>query len=338
MLSRRRFITLAGPLAASFWLRPAMAQVRAADFRLAHQSTPDSVQGQSLRVFVKNVLDRSGGKMKIKIFDSDVLGNESQVISLGQSGTLDFFALPPQPLTKIVPNVRVWGFPGLFPTPEIALGFSTSDVAKAILAEFATKSNLTGISVWPTALRVVMNNKRPIDTVADFKGLKLRVIQDKLFLDMFNSLDAKPITISWSDVYTSLETGVVDGTDTVLTSANMAAFYEVQKYLTLTNHVYDVLAVIASSKTMNGLNDEERKIIYTSAYDAAAFQTSKGVEMYKAAVENMKKHGVKVNSLSKEEWNKMATLMKKAAEPYRKEMGEALTSQIDSTLARLEKA
>ena len=136
----------------------------------------------------------------------------------------------------------------------------------------AGRGGLVGLAYWELGFRNVTNSKRPLAKLEDFSGLKLRVLQSPLFIDTFTALGANPVPMPFPEVYTALEQKVVDGQENPITVIVDSKFQEVQKYLSLTRHIYNPQAVIMSKKSWDKLNAAEQKIIQDAAREATAYQ------------------------------------------------------------------
>jgi TRAP-type C4-dicarboxylate transport system substrate-binding protein len=169
---------------------------------------------------------------------------------------------------------------------------------------------LVGLAYYELGFRQITNSLRPIHTVADLQGLKLRVIPTPLNLDWVRALGAQAVPIPFPDVYAALETKAVDGQDNPVTVIDANRFDRVQKYLLLSRHQYNPQSVLISKKVWDGLDAAHRSMLADAARESAAFQRGRARSMEGAALENLRKHGMVVTRLPDGEARKMADLLR----------------------------
>jgi tripartite ATP-independent transporter DctP family solute receptor len=192
-----------------------------------------------------------------------------------------------------------------------------------------------GLGYWELGFRNLTNNRRPVTKVDDIAGLKIRVVQSPLFIDLFNTLGANAVPMPYPELYSAMETGTVDGQENPYSNILSAKFYEVQKHLTITRHVYNPQIVLVSGKLWDKLNADERKAIQDSATEARDFQRALSREQADKALAEIKGEGMQVVELSAEETAKFREKAKPVAEKFAKEADPALVQQL---YAEIEKA
>src|SRR5690606_27738099 len=254
------------------------------------------------------IKEKSDGKIKVTIYNSAQLGNEVQQVGATQGGLQDFFLISSSPLTSIVPHLQVLDFPGLLTSKKIAYALLDGSIGREMLKEFE-KRKLVGLEYWENGFRQFTNNVRPINDINDFNGLKVRVIQNPIYLDMFQALGTHAVAMPFAELYTALETKVVDGQDNTIATDHMSNFYEVQKYLTITNHVFNPMMLVGSKKLWDGMSDEEREIIQSAATEAGKFQRELADSVEKQQILEMEKQGLKVNYFTDEQTERMKEKM-----------------------------
>lgn len=310
------------------------ADIQARTMKFGHLSTADSPLGVAAYKFAELVSQKSGGKIQVKIFNSGQLGNEVQQIGATQGGTQEFALFSSTPLTSLVKDLQVLDFPGLMENPVEADALLDGPIGQQMLAKFQEK-NLVGLSFWENGFRQFTNSKRRIQKVEDISGLKVRVIQNPIYLDMFKALGANPVAMSFSELYSALETHTVDAQDNAMATNHMAKFNEVQKYLTLTRHIYNPMVVIGSKKMWDSLSTDEKKIIADSLAEARNSQRKLNREKEAFFISDMKHKGMTVDELAPAEVAKMKSMMQPVIDKYGKQVGEVFVKQVYAEMDRI---
>ena len=204
--------------------------------RFGHLNNPDHPVSMGVKKFAELVAAKSGGKLQVKEFPSNQLGTEQQQTSALQGGVQEMQAPATTSLVGIVKDYGVIDFPFTVSTHAQAFALLDGPLGKALLEKLPEKG-LIGLAYWDLGFRNVTDSKRPITRPEDLDGLKLRVIPNPVFLDTFKAFKASPVPMSFSELYTALETKTVDGQENPYAVILSNKFYEVQKYVSGTNHV-----------------------------------------------------------------------------------------------------
>ena len=297
MDQHRRNVTL-GLAAAGFAVGLPAAQAQApVKFTLAHNSPPSSPKGLGATKFAELVAAKTGGRIVVNVAPSEQLGNENTNMGALRTGTLDFGSLGQGALLSVVPEVAAIGLPFLFSTLPAAWAVLDGPVGQELAAKLEAK-NLVFLGWWCNGIRQTTNSKRPITKPEDLKGLKIRTPLDPTTVEMFSAMGATPQQISYGEVYLALQSGVVDGQENPLANIYTAKFYEVQKYLTFTNHKYEVTALIASVPAYRRLSDADRKLVREAAQEAGAYQRQTMAESEERLLGELKRLGsVEINTV-----------------------------------------
>jgi tripartite ATP-independent transporter DctP family solute receptor len=311
----------------------ASAQVNERTLRWAQQNSMEHPQGLGAKKFADLVEQRSGGKIKVRVFPGGQLGGDLQNVSALQGGTLDLMVLNAGLLVGIVKDFAVLDLPFLFNTAEEADAVVDGPVGTKLFEKLPDKG-LVGLGYFELGFRNVTNSKRPIAKAEDFQGIKLRVLQSPLFIDLFNTLGANTVAMPFPEVYTALEQRVIDGQENPVTVIFDTKFQEVQKYLSLTRHIYNAQSVIMSKKTWDKLSEEERKIVQASLNEAEAYQRQVSREKSLQVLDDLKKAGMQVNEVSPQEIARIREKIKPVVEKYAKEAGEPLMAEVNAEIAK----
>jgi len=314
----------------------AQAQIKERTLRFAQQNVATSPPGLGMAKFAEIVAAKSGGKLNVRQFPGGQLGGDLPTVSALQGGTVDFTVLNAGLLVGLDKRFAALDFPFMFNTPEEADKIVDGPIGQKLLASLQDKG-LVGLGYWELGFRNVTNSRQPITRIEDFRGIKLRVLQSPLFIDLFNTLGANTVPLPWPEVYGALEQKVVDGQENPFPTILGAKLNEVQKFISETRHIYNVQALLISKKTWDDMSAEEKKIIQDAASEAGLFQRKTSREAMASALESLKKGGMTHNTLSDAEIARMREAVKPVIAKYAKEVGEDLVKEITDALAALRK-
>lgn len=219
--------------------------IQARTIRFGHLNNLDHPISAGIKKFAEIVAAKSGGKIQVKEYPSNQLGTEQQQTQALRGGTQEMQSPATTSVVGLVKDLGVIDFP--FAVSTYAQGFALVDgpLGNALI-EKLPEQGLVALTFWDLGFRNTTNSKRPITRLEDFQGLKLRVIPNPVFLESFQALKASPIPLSFSELYTALETKAVDGQENPFNVIRSNKFYEVQKYVSATNHVYAANIILVS--------------------------------------------------------------------------------------------
>jgi len=267
------------------------------ELKFGHVGEPGSLLGAAADEFAHRVNAKLGGKYKVVVYGSSQLGGDKEMLQKLKLGTIDFV----QPSTVMSSEADMFG---VFEMPYLVKSREhmkkiEKDVFWSKIAPTAEAKGLKVIAVWENGFRHITNNKHPINTPADLKGIKLRVPAGKWRVKMFQAYGANPSPMKFSEVFTALQTGVMDGQENPFAQIASAKFYEVQKYLSLTGHVYTPSYVVVGAKKWPTLPADVRKILEDTAKETQAWVYAKAAKDDGDLLEKMKAAGIKVNEADK---------------------------------------
>jgi len=311
------------------------ADIQTRNIKVGIGLTADHPQGQAVTKFGELVSQKSDGKIKVKLFAGGLLGNDVSMVSSLQGGTQEM-TIPDTSTLVGISGLKEFGLinlPFVLNSSQEADELLDGPWGQKLMAKLPEKG-LVGLGFWENGFRQISNNRHPINKAEDISGLKLRVIQNPLFIDTFKALGANALPMPFPEVYTALETGTVDGQENPLATLIASKFYEVQKHTVISNHIYSVWAFLISKKFWDKLSPDEQKILTEAANEATAFER-KTIRAFDAtALEEIKAKGVQVTTLSDEETAKLRELTKPVSVKYTQEFGEAGAKEM---MAELEK-
>ena len=304
--------------------------------KFAHQNPAGHPIVMGMEKFAEIVKAKSGGKIKVNLFPGGVLGSDQANVSALQGGTLEMVVLNTGILASQVKELSIFDFPFLFANTKEADAIVDGPVGKKMHAKLEEKG-IVGLSYWELGFRNITNSKRPLNKVEDIAGLKLRVIPNPINVDWVKALDANPTPLPFPEVYAAMEQKAIDGHENPVTVINANKFYEVQKYLAITNHQYNPQSVIISKKFWDTLNTAEKKLIDDASDEATKYQRVQNRAVMTTAWENVKKNGMVVTEFSAAEAAKFREKMKPVIAKYSANVGEATVNEMMAELAKLRK-
>ena len=238
--------------------------------KLGVVTKPGSAQNIVAEKFKELVAQRSGGDITVKIFHSQSIGNETEILQQIQMNTIQMGIVTVGPFDTFDPIVRVINYPFLFKSNEQADEILDGPLGQEILTSLEG-SGFKGLCFSENGFRNLTNNKRPVHSPEDVAGLKIRVMNSVLHKTIWQTLGANPTPMPWP-IYTELEQGVIDGQENPLWVMEVYKFYEIQKYMTMTRHVYSAHIDVASLNWWNTLDPATQRMIQETIDAAAKFQ------------------------------------------------------------------
>jgi len=296
---------------------PASAQI---EIKLGHVGEPGSLFQVSADEFAKRANAKLAGKARVVVFGSSQLGSDKEMIQKLKLGTLDM-ALPSTVMSSEVDLFGVFELPYLV-KDRAHMGRIEKELFWPKLAPEADKKGLIVLAVWENGYRHITNSKRPIKVPADLKGIKLRVPEGKWRLKMFQAYGANPSPMKFSELFTALQTGVMDGQENPFTQIYSAKLQEVQKYLSLSNHVYTPAYLIVGKGHWNSLPADIRKVLEDTAKETQAFVYDYASKDDTALLAKLKQSGMQVNDVDQDAFVA-------ASKPIFEEFGKEVTGAKD---------
>jgi tripartite ATP-independent transporter DctP family solute receptor len=274
---------------------PAWAQI---EIKFGHVGEPGSLFAASAEEFAKRANAKLGDKAKVVVYGSSQLGGDKELLQKLKLGTVDM-ALPSTVMSSEADIFGVFEMPYLVKDREHMKRIE-KELFWSKIEPAAEKKGLKVIAVWENGYRHITNNKRPINTPDDLKGIKLRVPEGKWRVKMFQVYGANPSPMKFSEVFTALQTGVMDGQENPFTQIYSAKFQEVQKYLSLTGHVYTPAYVTVGARKWATLPADVRKILEDTAKETQAFVYERAAKDDEDLLNKIKAAGVQVNTPNKD--------------------------------------
>jgi tripartite ATP-independent transporter DctP family solute receptor len=306
----------------------------AEEFKFATQNPKGHPLVTGMEKFAELVAARSGGRIKVNLFPGGVLGSDQANVSALQGGTLDMVVLNSGILASQVKEFGIYDFPFMFASPREADAVVDGPFGRSLHAKLEAKG-IVGLAYWELGFREITNSRRPINKVEDIAGLKLRVIPNAINVDWVKALGANPTPLPFPEVYSALDQKAIDGQENPATVISANKFYEVQKYLVLTNHQYNPQSLIFSRKVWDTLGADARKILADAAVEAGKYQREVSRAAAGTALENLKKNGMQVTELSPAELAKFRAAMKPVIAKHSEVVGAQTVAALQAELSKL---
>ncbi|MBT9549569.1 MAG: DctP family TRAP transporter solute-binding subunit [Hydrogenophaga sp.] len=272
--------------------------------KLGHSFADSHPRAVAMKQFAAGVEKATGGKVAIDVYGSAVLGGEDKMLIAVQSGTQDLYMGALSPISARKKELQIFDFPFIFGSDAEAAHVLDGPVGRKMLDGLADM-NVQGL-VWAGgAFRNMSNSKRPLNSMAEMKGLKVRVMQSPMALASFNAMGMNAVPMAFPEVYPALEIKALDGYEHPVVDMYANKMFEVQKYLTITNHVYTPVALLASKKWWSSLTPDQQKAVQKVAEDTRAFQRAEELRQAGEVVNQLKAKGMSVNDMPAAELDKI---------------------------------
>ena len=292
-LARLRVLAFASALALA--AQPALAQT---EIKLGHVGEPGSLFQKSADEFAKRANAKLGTKGKVIVYGSSQLGGDKEMIQKLKLGTLDM-ALPSTVMSSEVDMIGIFEMPYIV-KDRAHMARIEREIFWPKIEPEVEKKGLKVLAVWENGVRHITNSKRPIRVPADLQGIKLRVPEGKWRVKMFQAYGANPSPMKFSELFTALQTGVMDGEENPFTQIYSAKLQEVQKYLSLSGHVYTPAYLTVGAKRWESLPADVRKTLEDTAKETQAFVYETAARDDDELLGKLKKEGMQVNDVDKD--------------------------------------
>jgi tripartite ATP-independent transporter DctP family solute receptor len=306
------------------------ANIRAAEFDLveAHTTTQDHPYTLGMVRFAQLVRERTGGRVDIRIHHSRQLGDERQVVEGLQLGTVHLAVSSTGPLGGFVPEMNVLDLPFLFRDASHAYKVLDGDIGRSLLEKFEAVG-IKGLAFWENGFRHITTAKKPITRPTDLKGLKIRVMENRVHQAAFRQLGADATPMAWGEVFTSLQQGLLDAQENPIPIVSTFKLYEVQKFLALTGHVYSPAPVLLSKKSWDRMPADIQKILLDTAVEVARIQRQLNRTQEQKQLGDLKAKGMTV--VEEPDRAAFREAMKPVFEQFQGQFGTGLVQRIVDT-------
>ena len=325
----------AGVLSAAllFTPGPAFAQQKirlAGNFAIEHSSS------QAMKRFKTELAKLTDGKLTVDVFPAQQLGGAAENVQAVRAGTIEMIWIGMAFLSRTVPELEAVSLPFQFPNREIAFKVIDGPVGDLLDKKLADKG-LLSLGYMELGARQLTNSKRPVKSLDDLRGLKIRLQPNETHLATFRALGANAVAMDIKELYSALEQKVIDGQDNPFSVDLVSRYFEVQKYVSDTNQFFDFIPVVANRKAFNALAPEHQQAIRKAMASAIAYQRELAKKQDAEALDALKKHGMQFDAVSPQ----FAADMRKATAPVfedaKKRVGADLVNLVQAEIAKASK-
>jgi tripartite ATP-independent transporter DctP family solute receptor len=326
--------TLTVALCATVFAAPAFAQIQERNIRVSNGVNQDHPVGDGVRAMAECMEERSDGKMKLTAFWGGALGGDLQATQALRSGTQEMVVTSSSPLVGILPELGVFDLPFLFANEKEADAVLDGEFGQYI-SDQLPEVGLVNLAYWENGFRNLTNSQKPVEKWEDLQGMKVRVMQNNIFLDTFQNMGANAVPMAFGEVFTALETGAIDAQENPFVTIDTSKFYEVQDYLSTTRHAYTPFMVLFSKPIWDTYSEEEQTILRECAEIGRDVQRAASRELSEQSLAKLKEAGMKVNEVSEEEQARMREKAQSVYEKHAGTIGEETVARIQEELEKI---
>lgn len=264
--------------------------------RLGHVASTNDPWHLASTKFAEIVKEKSNGRIEVQVFSDGQIGQEPDMAEGLQMGTVDMAILGVGTISKLYPALNVLALPYIFRDRDHLLKVLNGDIGAKLLDDTNKATGIKGLAYWERGPRALTNSKRPINSPADVKGLKLRTPGEELPMDIWKAMGAGATPMAFGELFTALQQGVVDGQENPLSIIESSKFSEVQPYLALTNHTWAPAVIAISDKKFTSLSAEDQKILTDAAAESASYESELVQKQEVDLLAKLKAEGMKVTT------------------------------------------
>lgn len=298
-----------------------------ADLKIASSTAMTHTYNVGAQYFAKLVEERTDGRIKFKFYPDGQLGKgERELLEALQQGSIDIYVGSTGPLGGFSPSVQILDIPFIFRDYAHVDKVLDGPIGASLITDLE-KAQMKGLAFWENGFRNLTNSKRVVRTPADAKGLKIRTMENPVHIQAWKAAGVNPTPMAWGEVYGALQQGVIDGQENPVAIVLQMKIYEVQKYLSLTQHVYSPAMLIMSMKRWTQIPKEDQAIILKAAQEGAVYQRNLGRANEEQMLAELQKQGMTVTrDVDKAAW---VAAMKPAFDSFSAQFGK---EKIDAIL------
>ena len=311
--------------------------VAAVTGRVGHAMPEDHPQAKAMNKFVELAGKYTNNNVQLKAFHSATLGSDEKMLQAVQSGTQEFYIGTLAPFSARVKEVQVWDLPFLFANTKEVYSVLDGAACKKILDKL-DPIGVHGLMWTGMGFRNLSNSKRPVTKLEDINGLKVRVMANPVALETWKTLGANAVPMAFAEVFTALEIKAIDGQENPLVHMYSNKMQEVQKYISLSNHVYTPVALVVSEKFWKGLSDADKAGIQKAADEAKLLQRQLLDEGDKDVIKKFGDAGVKVDAIPAAELAKIQEKVKPVVTKFAPQIGEEFIKEFYAEIDKVRAA
>lgn len=295
-----------------------------------------SPEYKGLQKFKEIVDKESNGRLEVNIFPDAQLGDDIKTMTQLRAGTLEMSGPSSSPISSIDKRWMAFDLPFLFPNEEVVDKVLDGPVGQQFL-DSLSQYGIKGLCYYENGYRQITNSVKEIKSPADLKGLKIRTMENPVHLAAFKAMGANPTPMPFSEVFQAMQQKTIDGQENPSTTNYLQKYYEVQKYNTISKHVYTPFVIMFSQKIWDTLSKEDQAVILKAAKESSVYQRKYNREQMKSCEEGMEKNGVTVTRLSDDQLKAFQDATKDIAAQFSKDIGEKVLKDVQDEIAKYAK-
>ncbi len=285
-------------LATALLAATGMASAQAIKLTLGHGAAPGNPRHEAAVKMAEVAKAKSNGRIEIQVAPSAQLGDDAAMVTALRTGALDMSANSQGAVANAVPEYAAFGMPFLFSNLEQVWKMLDGPLGKE-LADKTAEKGMVVLGYWDNGIRHMSNSKRAISKPEDLKGLKMRTPPDAVTVDIMQALGAEAQQIRFAELYVALQQGVVDGQENPLMNIHASKLYEVNKFISLTGHKYEMTPLLMSKRSWDRLSDADKKVLQEAAAEATQLQRKLSKESDDKLLVDLRARGVQINTVDK---------------------------------------
>jgi tripartite ATP-independent transporter DctP family solute receptor len=282
---------------------PVTVHAQAVKLTLGHGAAPGNPRHEASVKFAEVVKAKTNGRIEVQVAPSAQLGDDAAMITALRTGALDLSANSQGAVANAVPEYAAFGMPFLFASSAQAFKLLDGPLGKE-LADKSAEKGMIVLGYWDNGIRHMSNSKKPLVKPEDLKGLKMRTPPDAVTVDIMQALGAEAQQIKFAELYVALQQGVVDGQENPLMNIHASKLYEVQKFISLTGHKFEMTPFLISKRSWDKLSDADRKAVQEAAAEATTLQRKLSQESDDKLAADLKAKGIALNTVDKAAFEK----------------------------------
>ena len=312
----------------------AFAQFAERTIKFTNGVNEDHPVGAGVKKMQEVLNAKTGGKIKINAFWGGAAGGDLPATQALRAGTQEMVCTSSSPLVGIIKELGVFDLPFLFANEKEADAVLDGPAGQYFNKKLEA-AGLVNLAYWENGFRNLTNSKRAVTKVEDFDGVKVRVMQNNIFLDTFKTLGTNAVPMAFGEVFTALETKTIDGQENPFVTIDTSKFYEVQKYLSVTRHAYTPFLILYSKKLWDQLNPQEQAVLREAAIEGQKVQRATIRAQSDKALAGLKAKGMLVNEITAAEQRRMFEKVKPVYEKHTASIGAEAIDVVFSELKKV---
>lgn len=295
-----------------------------------NEQHPSYLAGKKFEEIVETKLP---GVFDVQVYANSQLGDDVRATEAVRMGTLEMVTTSASPLTGLVPAFNVFDLPFIIPSEKAADAIYDGPIGAKLAAALEEKG-IKLLAYYENGFRQLTNSAHEVKSPADLKGLKIRTMQNPIHLEAFRAMGANPTPMPFSEVFTAMQQKTIDGQENPIPTIWLSKFYEVQKFVTLTGHVYGPHIVLINKKLFDSFPADQQKIILEAAQESAIYQREINRKMNSEFVDNLKKAGVTVTELTPEQKKAFQDAVASVYATWEPKIGQDFVNEFKATVEK----